>query len=297
MSLTLGAECVGLSQANKGIRMFIIGEKYSRAKDIHDQYGGTRQSGISPSGSHPFIFLFTGDSGEAYGYEDGWQQDESVFLYTGQGQVGDMEFFRGNKAIRDHISDGKQLFLFKATGKGRPVEFIGEFECASIDFSQGPDVNGDLRKTIRFNLIACDPLITSESEEQDPQTSSRSFDELRQSAFDALAPKETKNWRLAKQIRRQRSSEIREYVLRRAEGVCELTGQKAPFNKPNGEPYLEVHHIQKLSDGGLDHPVNCAAITPNAHREIHFGVEGDVLDCKLATLIRLKEEQLSERKK
>ena len=57
--------------------MFIVGEKYSRARDIHDQYGGTRQSGISPSGSHPFIFLFTGDSGVTYGYEDGWQQDEA----------------------------------------------------------------------------------------------------------------------------------------------------------------------------------------------------------------------------
>jgi hypothetical protein len=47
--------------------MFVVGQKYSRAKDIHDKYGGTRQSGISPSGSHPYIFLFTGDSGEAYG--------------------------------------------------------------------------------------------------------------------------------------------------------------------------------------------------------------------------------------
>ena len=172
--------------------MFIAGKKYSRAKDIHDQYGGTRQSGISPSGSHPFIFLFTGDSGEAYGCEDGWQQDEGVFLYTGQGQVGDMEFSRGNKAIRDHISDGKQLFLFKATGKGKPVEFIGEFECASIDFAQGPDVNGDLRKTIRFNLVACDPTTISEAEENEPKSSSRSFEDLRQSAFNAVAPKKLK---------------------------------------------------------------------------------------------------------
>ena len=294
MSLTLEAEYVGLSLASRGIEMFNVGEKYSRARDIHDQYGGTRQSGISPSGSHPFIFLFTGDSGETYGYEDGWQQDEGVFLYTGQGQVGDMEFVRGNKAIRDHIANGKQLFLFKATGKGKPVEFIGEFECASIDFAQGPDVNGDLRKTIRFNLVACDPTAIRDPEEKEPKASSRSFDDLRQSAFDAVAPQETQNWRMAKQIRRQRSSEIRAYVLRRAKGVCELTGEKAPFNKANGEPYLEVHHIRKLSDGGLDHPVNCAAITPNAHREIHFGATGSELDEQLAILIQLKEENLAK---
>ena len=61
--------------------MFVVGESYSRAKDIHDQFGGSRQSGISPSKSHPFIFLFTGDSGETYGYEDGWQKDDGVFHF------------------------------------------------------------------------------------------------------------------------------------------------------------------------------------------------------------------------
>ena len=49
--------------------MFSVSEKYNRANDIHDKYGGGRQSGISASASHPFIFLFTGDSGKSYGYE------------------------------------------------------------------------------------------------------------------------------------------------------------------------------------------------------------------------------------
>ena len=283
-----------LSRVSRGIEMFVVGKRYSRAKDIHDQYGGTRQSGISPSGSHPFIFLFTGDSGETYGYEDGWQKDDGVFLYTGQGQVGDMEFKRGNKAIQNHVADGKQLFLFRAIGKGQPVEFVGEFECASIDFADGPDVNGNPRKTIRFNLVSCAVAITDEGLEGVKPIILRAFDDLRQSAFAAVAPTETNNWRMAKQIRRQRSSEIREYVLRRANGVCELTGEKAPFSKPNGEPYLEVHHIKKLSDGGLDHPVNCAAITPNVHRQIHFGLEGTELDERLAKLIRSKESLLSK---
>lgn len=275
--------------------MFVIGQKYNRAADIHDNFGGGRQSGISPSASHPLIFLFTGDSGEAYGYEDGWQAEDEVFLYTGQGQVGDMEFVRGNKAIRDHISDGKQLLLFRAIGKGKPVEFLGEFECASIDFARGPDVNGDLRKTIRFNLVPCNSPVIHDEKDDVVHRPPRTFDEMRRSAFDAVAPTETQNWRMARQIRRQRSLEIREYVLRRASGICELTGEKAPFKKPNGEPYLEVHHIRKLSDGGLDHPVNCAAITPNGHREIHFGARGAELDERLATLIRSKEEQLSGR--
>ena len=61
------------------------------------------------------------------------------------------------------------------------------------------------------------------------------------------------------------------------------------FFKNNGEPYLEVHHINRLSDGGLDHPSNCAAISPNSHREIHFGIKGKELDQKLAKLVAQKE--------
>ena len=99
---------------------------------------------------------------------------------------------------------------------------------------------------------------------------------------------------MAKQIRRQRSADIRDYVLAHAARRCELTGKDAPFCKPDGEPYLEVHHIRKLSDGGLDHPVNCAAITPDSYREIHFGANGKILDEKLASLISSKEKILSQ---
>jgi 5-methylcytosine-specific restriction protein A len=270
--------------------MFSVSEKYNRANDIHDKYGGGRQSGISASASHPFIFLFTGDSGKSYGYEDGWQPEEGVFLYTGQGQAGDMEFSRGNKAIRDHVKDGKQLLLFKALGKGRPVEFMGEFECASIGSGKATDVNGDMRDTIRFNLTPLGQALNQEAEElSSPQ---KTLEELRLAAFQAISPPETKDWRSAKQIRRQRSNEIKAYVLKRANGICELTGSSAPFVKSNGEPFLEVHHIKRLSDGGLDHPANCSAITPNAHREIHYGAHGAALDEKLAQMIAEKERSL-----
>jgi 5-methylcytosine-specific restriction protein A len=48
--------------------LFHVGQLYSRGKDIHDRFGGSRQSGISPRASHPLIFLFTGDTGDRYGY-------------------------------------------------------------------------------------------------------------------------------------------------------------------------------------------------------------------------------------
>lgn len=210
--------------------MFKNGTQYSRSKDIHDKYGGSRQSGISPSASHPFIFLFTGDSGENYGYKDGWQSDEGVFLYTGQGQIGDMEFKLGNKAIRDHVKDGKQLLLFRALGKGKPVEYLGEFECASLGYGTGPDRDGSTRKTIRFHLV---PLgqNTNADELSIGQTSGWSLEALRAAAMKAISTPETNAWQKSKQHRRQRSDRIKEYVLKRANGICELTGNVAPFKK------------------------------------------------------------------
>ena len=124
---------------------FEIGKTYRRQSDIHDVYGGGRQSGISPSADHPFIFIFSGSTGEAFGYEDGWQQAEQTFLYSGEGQSGDMDFTRGNRAIRDHVVDGRQLLLFEALGKGL-VRFSGEFVCAGYDFGTRPDRDGTVNR-------------------------------------------------------------------------------------------------------------------------------------------------------
>lgn len=83
-------------------------------------------------------------------------------------------------------------------------------------------------------------------------------------AITASLPAPNANWREARTILRARSQVVKAYVLQRAEGICELTGEPAPFLTKDGQPYLEVHHIRRLSDGGLDHPVNCAAISPTA---------------------------------
>jgi 5-methylcytosine-specific restriction protein A len=62
-------------------------------------------------------------------------------------------------------------------------------------------------------------------------------------------------------------------VLLRANGICEQCKNTAPFiRKTNNSPYLEVHHIVMLSNGGEDTVGNAIALCPNCHREQHFGV-------------------------
>ena len=43
----------------------------------------------------------------------------------------------------------------------------------------------------------------------------------------------------------------------------------APFADQAGEPYLECHHIEWLSKGGMDSADNCVALCPNCHRKMH----------------------------
>lgn len=267
---------------------FAIGKEYSRRNDIHAVFGGQDQGGISTPSKHPFILIFTGKSGEQYGYNDGWHDDE-VFLYTGEGQVGDMEFKRGNKAIRDHSINGKDILLFEALGKGKPVRFLGGFSCQSWDEFIGPDSAGEDRRCIQFHLIPVGRNSIETVETASSTSDQVALSELRERALKAAQPSQDKQWRRAPQAYRQRSKAVREYVLARAAGRCELTGRPAPFITKAGDPYLEVHHTRRLSDGGPDDPRFVAAICPMAHREIHFGKTGDELNQKLIEKLGLIE--------
>ena len=130
---------------------FIRGKSYKRT-ELHDLYGGNRQSGICPCSSYPIIFIFSGNSGGQFGYEDGWDS-ENIFRYSGEGQVGDMEFTRGNRSILNHKKDGKNIYLFEKTSNSGFWEFIDELVYISYDYYLTSDRDGNKRNGIRFNLI------------------------------------------------------------------------------------------------------------------------------------------------
>lgn len=126
---------------------FIPGIKIRRSS-IHDQYGGSRQGGITPCAKFPYIFIFTKAGGSRHGYKDYWD-NENVFSYTGEGQKGDMQFIKGNLALREHLNNGKRVFLFKYLQSGY-VEFEGELEAFDYDYFETPDTEGNMRLAIRF---------------------------------------------------------------------------------------------------------------------------------------------------
>jgi predicted HNH restriction endonuclease len=78
-------------------------------------------------------------------------------------------------------------------------------------------------------------------------------------------------------------------ALLRADGECETPGCSRPlFTRDDGNPYLEVHHIVPLGEGGEDTLENAAGLCPHCHRELHFGKRRAALRKTLAAHIRTK---------
>ena len=129
---------------------FEEGQHIHRWRDLHDRYGGDPQSGISPCAEYPYIFLFLAPSGVDYGYEDGWVSDDE-FVISGEGQYGDMEMKRGNRAILNHDEDDRALHLFSKISSGY-YEYLGRFVYVSHKFEPGLDKGGNTREMIQFRL-------------------------------------------------------------------------------------------------------------------------------------------------
>jgi 5-methylcytosine-specific restriction protein A len=255
---------------------FKTGALYRRAQ-IHDIFGGQRQGGISTPRNMPVIFLFTGGSGGRYGYEDKWTNG-NIFLYTGEGQEGDMEFTKGNAAIRDSITAGKDIHLFKYAERGT-VEYVGQMVCQGYRLAQGPDRYNNQRKIIAFELLPFE-LVT---QSLDTAEVDLSLDELRRKAIGEASDSVGATTRTSKT--RERSSAIRSYVLRRADGSCEGCNREAPFETAEGRPYLEPHHIRRLSDGGPDHPNRVAALCPNCHARAHHAQDKQAFNDQLGQIV------------
>ena len=90
--------------------------------------------------------------GWGLGCTDGWEDDGEVFRYFGERQRGDMEFIRGNTAVRDHAVNGKALHVFVGHGDGLAT-YMGEMTHADAVLEDGaPDADGNRRRAIVFRL-------------------------------------------------------------------------------------------------------------------------------------------------
>lgn len=75
----------------------------------------------------------------------------------------------------------------------------------------------------------------------------------------------------------ERDPKVKAWVLKNSNGKCGLCKKQAPFLNKNNIPYLEVHHIKSLSEGGEDTIENTIAVCPNCHRALHFSKDKKLL--------------------
>jgi 5-methylcytosine-specific restriction protein A len=294
-----GYEMVSLHRADKSpspyeIR-FELGRIYDRRTEIHGPFGGSWQSGISPSAQSPAVFIFSGDSGAQFGYQD-YFDDLGVFHFTGEGQTGDMQLNGGNKSILKHAEDGRSLHVFRSLGKkgGKSLgqSYLGEFVCADISWKEGPDRNKGKRKIVVFQLVPVSRVDESSLDITSDEPIPSTLDKARQLALQSMESSESANPGESIRTIYKRSLRVKNYVLMRAAGKCESCGNGAPFFRKDGSPYLEPHHINRLSDGGLDHPRYIGAVCPACHREIHYGLNGGAKNEKLRDYVKEIESTL-----
>lgn len=257
----------------------VPGALYPR-EQLHLHFGGQRQGGISTPRKHPVVLLFSSPSGEVFGYRDGWLGD--VYLYSGEGVQGDMTLTRGNRVILNHREQGRKLLLFVRTRLRGPYLYLGEFVYAGHFWSWAPDLSRSPRRAVTFFLEPVEAVREGPEAKLTPEQ----VHFLQQGRLEGAS--ERVQTYLAS--RYSRSAAIARETLRRAKGKCELCGAPAPFLDLIGEPFLEVHHILPLSEGGPDTMENTAALCPNCHRAAHYSARAPEIRQKLL-VVRLGVSQ------
>jgi len=202
------------------------------------------------------------------------RQEGDVLYYTGEGRIGDQSLTGANKRLLNSNEEQIEVHLFEVfkrteyTYKGI-VHLVGE-PLKEIQ----EDENGNDRTVYIFPLqleylASINEAVDIDKIMQDniKKLTVLNEEDLRKKT--KKSEREKPGYTYTKTKVYQRSPYVIESVERRAAGICELCDKKAPFNKPNGKPYLEVHHIVQLSKNGADKVENAVALCPNCHRKMH----------------------------
>jgi len=191
--------------------------------------------------------------------------------------------------------DGKTR-ICSACGYEEPVADIAEGhgvekDSSSDDSDENPPVEIDGNPTSQSDTSNDYSSDIESSTEQHIAKRDLDIDELREAAMNSAVEEvpESASVNPERAQEYNRSKEVREYVMARADGVCEGCGESAPFTSKTGEPYLHAHHIHELSNGGSDTPDTVVALCPNCHYRVHHGENGEAYNKNLLEIVKTIE--------
>lgn len=129
---------------------FKLGKVYKR-DDLISAFGGSFMRGINPCHKTNTIVITSVHTGNRI-YDDKIF-DSDVMLYTGEGQVGDQTLTGGNKSIYTAKDRGVPIYLFVRFER-QEYTYFGEVVLVGEPFfEQEKDINGNLRKVLKFPMV------------------------------------------------------------------------------------------------------------------------------------------------
>ena len=246
------------------IKDFKIGDIYTNAK-ITSTFKINPQSGMRRGLENNCLVLTCNHVKKEY--NDRWENN--ILYYTGKGlKESSQKFERENKTLRDSNELEIDVYLFEVFKEGE-YTFSGKvYLCDTpIIEKQYNKSKKCERDVIIFPLKKCDVDLKEYKNYQKKIMTKKTLKELEElyKQREKVSKKSTKivnNY--------NRSLIVKEIALKKAQGICQLCEEQAPFFDKNNSPFLEVHHIVPLSEGGEDSTENVVALCPNCHRKIHI---------------------------
>ena len=208
-------------------------------------------------------------------YEDKWFGD--TLHYTGMGKKGNQDINASqNRTLNESNTNGVKVYLFEVFEANHYI-YKGEVKLIEDPYQEkqkGED--GILRnvwifpvKSVNNYEVAIDKkIIDTNFNKKEKKAKKLSDVEVEEKAKESQSIKTS--MRTVKSQVYERNPYVTEFAKRRANGICQLCNEPAPFKNKLGEPYLETHHIEWLSKGGSDTIENTVALCPNCHKKMHI---------------------------
>ena len=245
-----------------------VGNEYTN-EEISKIFKCSTQGGMRRSHSTLALVLTSHHDDLTNAYIDYWEED--IFYYTGMGMEGDQDInYAQNKTLNDSNSNGIIVHLFEVFSSCK-YNYRGVVKLSGSPITKKEyDFSGNIRSVWKFPLklvnreLLTDDFIQQEQIKLGKGIMSMSDSEIAQKAlnFDG-------------QVRSRRTMAktyeynlfVREYANRRANGICELCENPAPFLVGN-RPFLKTYHLIPLSHSGTDEIDNIAALCPNCYEKL-----------------------------
>ena len=247
------------------------GEQISN-RQLIDLFKCSSQGGMRRSHATESLVLIADHTQSLY--ENRWI--DGRFHFSGIGKKGDQQLeFSQNKTLAKSTDHPVSVFLFEVFETGRYI-YAGRVALDEAPYTAiHPDIEGNCRKVWVFPLRLAEGIKSPQIAEELVRGSRKRSERLARKLSDKELVKRARNIRSRAGSRRavtdlyDKNIYVAELALRKANGICQLCDQPAPFRDRYGRPFLETHHITWISEGGDDAIDNTVALCPNCHAKMH----------------------------